>query len=112
MIIKFKAIDTKISSTSGLVTKTQYDLDKQSLEKKTEDVEKTLILISWSRTLIATQKRIEIEIENKIHSVTGKLLLLCAQIENKIFNITNLAKKDALNIKVAEVESKIPDVLI
>ena len=75
-------------------------------------MEKTLILISWSRTLIATQKRIEIEIENKIHSVTGKLLLLCAQIENKIFNITNLATKDALNIKVAEVESKIPDVLI
>lgn len=71
LVTKTKAIDTKISSTSGLVTKTQYDLDKQSLEKKTEDVEKTLILISWSRTLIATQKRIEIEIENKIHSVTG-----------------------------------------
>ena len=37
---KGNAIDTKIPSTSGLVTKTQYDSDKQGLERKIENVDK------------------------------------------------------------------------
>ena len=39
-IIELNAIDTKILSPSGLVTATQYDSDKQGLEKKIADVEK------------------------------------------------------------------------
>ena len=40
MLTKDNAIDTKMSITSGLVTNTQYDSDKQRLEKKIEDVDK------------------------------------------------------------------------
>ena len=35
-----KAFDTKIPSTSGLVTKKQYDSGKQGLEKKVDDAQK------------------------------------------------------------------------
>ena len=34
MVIKVNAIDTKVQSTSGLVSKIQYDSDKQSTEKR------------------------------------------------------------------------------
>ena len=37
---KVNAINTKTPSTIGLVAKTQYNLDKQGLEKKIEDVYK------------------------------------------------------------------------
>ena len=33
LVIKLNTIDTKISSTSGLATKTKYDSDKKGLEK-------------------------------------------------------------------------------
>ena len=33
LVVKLTDIDTKISSTSGLATKTKYDSDKQGLEK-------------------------------------------------------------------------------
>ena len=33
LVIKLNAIDTKISSTSGLATKTKYNSDKKGLEK-------------------------------------------------------------------------------
>ena len=36
LFTKVNAIDTKISGTSELITKPQYDSDQQSLEKKTE----------------------------------------------------------------------------
>ena len=39
---RVNAIVTKIPSTSGLVTKTQYDSDKQGLKKKIEDVDKKI----------------------------------------------------------------------
>ena len=39
LVIKVNAINTKIPSTSGLLTTTQYDLEKQGLEKKIEDVD-------------------------------------------------------------------------
>lgn len=56
----FDIIDTKILSTSGLVnklTKDQLtnDLDKRSLEKKIEDVEKDF-QFQWARRLITMQK--------------------------------------------------------
>ena len=37
LVIKAYAIDTRIPSTSGLVTKIQFDSDKQVLAKKIED---------------------------------------------------------------------------
>ena len=40
MVTKVKAVDSKIPITSGLVTKTQYDSDKQGIEKKLEHVDK------------------------------------------------------------------------
>ena len=36
LVIKVSAFDTKIPTTSGLITKTQYESDKQSLEKKSK----------------------------------------------------------------------------
>ena len=42
LITKINAIDRKIPSTSELVTKTQYDSDKQSLQRKIEDVDKKM----------------------------------------------------------------------
>ena len=38
LVTKVNAIDTEISSTGGLVFKTQYDSGKQNLDKKIEDV--------------------------------------------------------------------------
>ena len=45
MIIKINAIDTKIASTSGLITKTQHYSNKQSLGKKIEHIDKKMYLI-------------------------------------------------------------------
>ena len=43
LVSKANAIDTKIPSTSELVTKTQYDSDKQDLEKRIEGVDKEVL---------------------------------------------------------------------
>ena len=43
LVRKANAIDTKIPSTSELVTKTQYDSDKQDLEKRIEGVDKEVL---------------------------------------------------------------------
>lgn len=56
----FDIIDTKILSTSGLANKLTNDqltndLDKRSLEKKIEDVEKDF-QFQWARRLITIQK--------------------------------------------------------
>lgn len=56
----FDIIDTKILSTSGLANKLTNDqltndLDKRSLEKKIEDVEKDF-QFQWARRLITMQK--------------------------------------------------------
>ena len=42
LVTKVNAIDTKIPSTSGLVTKIWCDADKQDLENKTENVDKKI----------------------------------------------------------------------
>ena len=50
LVAKVNGIGTKIPNTSELVTKTQYDSDKESLEKKIKDVGKSyLILGDWSK---------------------------------------------------------------
>ena len=43
LVSKANAIDTNIPSTSELVTKTQYDSDKQDLEKRIEGVDKEVL---------------------------------------------------------------------
>ena len=45
LVIKVNAIDTKILGTSGIVTKTQYNSDKDGLEKKIKDVDNTSGLV-------------------------------------------------------------------
>ena len=46
-----------IPSTSGIVTKTQYDSDKQGLERKIEDILSAyLILLIWKPRLPSIQK--------------------------------------------------------
>ena len=42
LVTKVNDIDTKIPITSGLVTKTQNDADKQSVKKKIADVDKII----------------------------------------------------------------------
>ena len=50
LISKVIATDTEIPSHGALVTKTQYDSDKQDLEKKITDMTKSyLILVSRSK---------------------------------------------------------------
>ena len=45
LVVKINAIDTKIPSTSILVTKTQYASDKQGLERKIGDVGRKYLLL-------------------------------------------------------------------
>ena len=40
LVIKVSDTGINLSSTTGLVTKVQYDFDKQGLEKKIEEVDK------------------------------------------------------------------------
>ena len=70
MIIKFNAIDTELTSTSSvLVTKTQYDLDNHSPEKNIEDVDKeTPNSIEFVKKTDCNTKITDIE--NKIPSIT------------------------------------------
>ena len=70
LVTKVNAIDFKVSSTSGFVSKTQCNSDKQVLEKNFEDVhEKTP---NTSELVEKTNLNCKvIEIENKIPSITG-----------------------------------------
>ena len=54
LVIKVNAIDNKIPSTSGLVTKILYDSNKQDLEKKNQDVDQKIPNTSW---LVKIKKR-------------------------------------------------------
>ena len=80
-------MDTKIPSTSGLVTKIQYDSGKQGLVKKTEDVEKKI-----PNTTGLVKKT---ECNTKI-----------TEIKSKIPNVTVLVTTAAPNSKVTEIEKK------
>ena len=42
LVTKFNAIDSMISSVNGVVTKTQYDSNKQGFERKIEDADKKI----------------------------------------------------------------------
>ena len=69
-VIKVNAIDTKILSTSGLVTATQYDSDKQGLEKNIADVDKKIPNTDGLVKKMDYNIKIT-EIENKIPDTTG-----------------------------------------
>ena len=64
LVAKVNAIVNKVQSTSGLVSKTYYDSDKQNFEKKTENFNKKILN---TRGLIekATYNTKRTEIENK-----------------------------------------------
>ena len=73
-------MDTKIPSTAGLVFKTQYDSDKQSLKKKIYDVGKHIP--NTSGLVKKTDYNTNItEIKNKIPTLTG--LVTTAAVNRK-----------------------------
>ena len=43
LVTKLNAIVNKVQSTSGLVSKTYYDSDKQNFEKKIENLNKKIL---------------------------------------------------------------------
>ena len=114
LVTRFNAVDTKILSTSGLITKTQYDSGKQGLEKKIEYFYKKIP--STSGLIKNTDCNTKVaEIENKIPSVTGLVTTTrfdtkAIDKENKIPDIITLATKAALNIKSTVIESKLHDI--
>ena len=88
--IKVNTYDIRIPSTSGLVRKTQYDSEKQDLEKKNGNS-----IPNTSGVVKNTYRRTE----NR-------------EIENKIPSVTSSVTTAALNIKETEIASKIPVLLI
>ena len=64
LVTKVNAIVNKVQSTSGLVSKTYYDSDKQNFEKKIENLNKKILN---TRGLIekVTYNTKRTEIENK-----------------------------------------------
>ena len=68
MVTKVNAIDNKIPSTSGLVTKIQFDSDKLGLVKQLEDVDKKMPNTSELvlKTLFTTQKLQRLKIRYQI----------------------------------------------
>ena len=88
--VKVNAIDTKITNTSLLEAKTQYDSDTHGLEKRIEDVNKKI-----PNTSGLVKKN---ESNTKI-----------PENENKIPSLTGLGTTAAFNAKVTEIENKISD---
>ena len=79
-LLRINTTDTKVLNTSGFVSKTKYDSEKQNLEKKIEDIDKKVPNINWRRlnnkiSNKNNEKRTDytkiIEIENEIPSITG-----------------------------------------
>ena len=49
LVTKVNAFDTKVPSTSGLISKLKNDLDKQNLEKKIENLDKKIHNTNFSQ---------------------------------------------------------------
>ena len=92
LISKVIATDTKIPSHGTSVTKTQYDSDKQDLEKKITDVDEKLP---------NTSGQVKTDCNTKI-----------TEIETKIPSINRLVTTVALNTNAKAIENKISDNLI
>ena len=104
-------------STSGLVTKTQYDADKQGLEKKIEEVNKKIPNTSGlSKKTDYKTKITEIENKMSIATVDDAYCFVniaasnaeAAEIEIKIIKFINQATKAAQNTKAAKIEKILP----
>ena len=81
MVAKVNAINTKVPSISGLVFKTEYDSDKQDLDKNFVDVnQKKPNTSGLDRKTDLNSK--DIKIENKIASATG--LVTTAALNTKV----------------------------
>lgn len=87
LVTKTKAIDTKISSTGRLVTKTRFDLHKQGFEKNIEVADKKIPKASG--------------LVKKIHCNTKR-----TEIEKKAASINGLVTTAALNTKATGTEKK------
>ena len=110
LVTKANAIDFKVPSTSRLVSKTQYNSDKQGLENNFEDVNKKIPSTSVLVEKTNLNSKV-IEIENKIPTITGLVTTAAfntkvTDSENKIPDITNLANKAALNTNTADIENR------
>ena len=70
IIIQVNPADNKITRTYGLVTKIQYDLDKQGPEMKIEDIYKIITNASGLNKEAYYNTKIT-DIEKKIRNVTG-----------------------------------------
>ena len=108
LVIKVSVIDTKIPSTSGLVTARSWE-DNWGYRQKDTYASVLVKKIDYNTKIT--------ESENKVTSFTGfstttVLNTKVTVIVNKILGITNLATKAVLNTKAAEVESKIRDIKI
>ena len=102
LVIKNNVIYTKIPSTSRLVTKTQYYLDEQGLEKKIEDIDKKIP--------IATTQKLQRLKTRYLVLLDLLLLLLSTQKPQKLMaDITNRVTKAILNPKATLTEKKTPD---
>lgn len=87
LVTKTKAIDTKISRTGRLVTKTRFDLHKQGFEKNIEDADRKIPKASG--------------LVKKIHCNTKR-----TEIEKKAASINGLVTTAALNTKATGTDKK------
>ena len=103
LVTKTKAIDTKISSTSMLVTKTLFDMHKQGFEKNIVDFDGKIPKTSGLVKKIHCNRKLT-EIEKKAPSLNGlvttaALNAKATETEKNTPYITNLATKSTLITK-------------
>ena len=69
--LKINTIDAKVPRTSWLASKTQYDSDKQGVERKIKDVYKILIPNTIGLVTTTAFNSKVTDIENKISDITN-----------------------------------------
>lgn len=107
MITKVNDIDIKIPDTSGFVTNTKCDSDKQGLEKKIEDADKKNVDKTMTKTKLIKKTAYNTNVREIKHKIPSAADLVTAaacdikaiEIENKIPDVANLATKATLNTK-------------
>ena len=83
LVSKANAIDTNIPSTSELVTKTQYDSDKQDLEKRIEGVDKEVLNTNGLVRDTKYNTKIRVGLQDRIH-VVSNLIFVEEKFQGKI----------------------------
>ena len=84
---------------SGFVLKTKYDTDKSDLEKKIFDTSE----------LVKKQVIVLKLLKQKVKYLVSATTSVLTAVENKIPNISGLAKKTDYNTKISEIEKKLTD---